>query len=115
MSGHHSKDRTVVTYKYSLDIESVTHKIVGRYKVVKTKEMSHLCYSMHTNVVFTEREHKVIHCMFHALSQYIFDVMTVDNSLSTRITTRRIGIFFMFFFLSRIIYLYVFLFCYVFL
>lgn len=57
MSGNNN--RASVTYKYNIDVESVTHKRIGRYKIVKSKEMSHLSYSMHTNIIYAEGEQKV--------------------------------------------------------
>lgn len=68
MSGQNSKDRALVIYKYNLHVESVTHKRIGRYRVVKTREMSHLSYTMHTtNIVYREGEQKVICCTLNVV------------------------------------------------
>lgn len=59
MSGHKSKGGTVLIYKYNIEVESVTHRRIGRYNVVTKKEKSFLSYSMQSNVTISENEEKV--------------------------------------------------------
>lgn len=77
MSEYNSKNSVAVTYKYNIVIESVTHKRIGRYKIAKTREMSHLSYSLYTNVVYMESEQKVGHFLLCFLNNVYVNACSI--------------------------------------
>lgn len=74
MSGHNHKDGAVVTYKYNIDVESVTERRVDRHRVVKKKERSQLSYTstMQVNIVYANNQKKVSSVMNLVVDCYVF-------------------------------------------